>query len=98
MQAVTEDGTVVMASASGSQLAAYASGAGAVIWVVGAQKIVPDLPAAIRRVETYAYPLEDRRARAAYGRPSIVAKLLIVSHEVLPARATLVLVRQTAGY
>ncbi len=98
VQAVTEDGAVVMASASGSQLAAYASGAGAVIWVVGAQKVVADLPTALRRIETYAYPLEDRRARTAYGRASVVAKLLIVSHEVLPGRATLVLVRQSAGY
>src|SRR5262249_59021280 len=78
VSAVTEDGTLVAVSASGSQLPAYAGGAGKVIWVVGAQKIVPDLAAAFRRIETYAFPLEDVRARATYGRPSAINKLLVV--------------------
>ena len=40
VHAVTEDGHVLIASNTGSQLGPYASGAGKVIWVVGAQKIV----------------------------------------------------------
>lgn len=48
VHAVTEDGHLVVASASGSQLAPYASGARKVIWVVGAQKVVPDLEPARR--------------------------------------------------
>jgi acyl-CoA hydrolase len=38
---VTRDGTLVIASASGSQLASYAWGAANVIFVIGAQKLVP---------------------------------------------------------
>ena len=38
VHAITEQGEVFIASASGSQLAAYAFGAGTVIWVVGSQK------------------------------------------------------------
>jgi acyl-CoA hydrolase len=41
VHAVTRDGTLVIASASGSQLASYAWGAVNVIFVVGAQKLVP---------------------------------------------------------
>ena len=40
VHAITRDGTLVIASASGSQLASYAWGAANVIFVVGAQKLV----------------------------------------------------------
>src|SRR5258707_1529799 len=74
VHAVTEDGRLVTASASGSQLAPYASGSGQAIWVVGAQKVVADLDTALRRIRTYAYPKEDLRAQQAYGQRS--AKIL----------------------
>jgi hypothetical protein len=48
--AITADGTLVAASATGSQLGAYASGAGRLILVVGSQKLVPDFDAAMRRI------------------------------------------------
>lgn len=98
VHAVTLDGTLVIASASGSQLAPYASGAGKVVFVVGAQKVVADLPTALRRVETYAYPKEDVRAQAAYGARSVVSKILIYSREIFPGRASVVLVREAAGF
>jgi hypothetical protein len=66
--AVTETGSLVAASASGSQLPGYAGGAARAIWVVGAQKVVPDLSAALRRVEEHALPLETVRALQAYCR------------------------------
>src|SRR5687768_14328980 len=59
VHAVTEDGHVLIASNSGSQLGPYASGAGKVIWVVGAQKIVKDLNEGLRRIQDYSYPLEE---------------------------------------
>ena len=52
--ALTETGSLVVASASGSQLPGYAGGAARAIWIGGAQKVVPDLPAALRRVEDHA--------------------------------------------
>ena len=59
VHAVTEDGQVLIASNTGSQLGPYASGAGKVIWVVGAQKLVKDLDEGMRRLEEYTVPLED---------------------------------------
>ncbi len=67
--AVTETGSLVVASASGSQLPGCAGAASRVIWVVGAQKLVPDLSTALRRIEDYCLPLESERAMKVYGGP-----------------------------
>lgn len=98
VQAITEDGIVVCASATGSQLAPYAYGAGRVIWVVGAQKIVPDLPAAFRRIREHCYPLEDARAQRAYGQPSSVSKALVIEAERVPGRTTVLLIPEVLGF
>jgi hypothetical protein len=98
VHAVTETGSLVAASASGSQLGPYASGAGKVILVVGTQKIVPDLEGALRRIDEYAFPLEDARAQAAYGVHSGVNKVLIINREWTPGRITVVLCDQALGF
>ena len=97
VQAVTEDGQLVAASKTGSQLGPYASGAGHVILVAGAQKIVADLPAALRRIERYSLPIEDVRSREAYGVGSAVNKVLILRGELRPDRVTVILVREPVG-
>lgn len=96
--AVTETGSLVVASASGSQIPAYAGGAAQRIWVVGAQKVVPDLETALRRIETYAYPLEDVRARAAYGVPSAINEILIVNGEPASGHTLVLLLREAIGF
>jgi LUD domain len=96
--AVSEQGEVFVASASGSQLAAYVYGAGAVIWVVGSQKIVPDREAAFKRIYEYSFPREDERAREAYGIGSGVNKVLVVNREFMPGRITVILVKQELGF
>jgi hypothetical protein len=98
VHAVTETGSLVAASMSGSQLGPYASGAGRVILVVGTQKIVSDLEEALRRVNVYAFPLEDARAQAAYGIRSAVNKVLVINREVNPGRITVVLVDEVLGF
>jgi LUD domain len=95
--AVTEDGALVSASASGSQLGPIASGAGHVYFVIGAQKVVPDVATALRRLETYAFPLEDARALEAYGFHSALNKILILNGE-RPGRITIVLVQEAIGF
>jgi len=97
VHAVTHDGTLVIASASGSQLASYAWGAASVIFVIGAQKLVPTLEAAHQRVYQHSLPLEDARAQAAYGQHSSVGKVLEI-HQELPGRIHVVLIRQPVGY
>jgi hypothetical protein len=97
VHAITEDGRVVAASASGSQLGPYSGGAGKVIWVVGSQKVVPDIETAMRRVQYYSYPKEDIRAREKYGMPSAVLKVLTMNGD-WPGRSTVVLVREPIGF
>jgi hypothetical protein len=98
VQAVTETGSLVIASASGSQLPAYAGGSLRAIWVVGAQKIVPDLATALRRVDEHCLPLESERARQAYGKPSAVNRLLVLNGEPEPGRGVVLLLRQAIGF
>ncbi len=96
--AVTETGSLVAASASGSQLPAYAGGANLRIWIAGAQKVVPDLSTALRRVEDHCLPLESERARAVYGQPSAVNRLLVLNAEPWPGHATVLLLREAIGF
>ena len=97
VHAITRDGTLVIASASGSQLASYAWGATNVIFVAGAQKLVPTLEAARDRIYGHSLVLEDARAVAAYGQHSSVGKILEI-HSELPGRIHIVLVRQVVGF
>jgi L-lactate utilization protein LutC len=97
VHAISEDGQLVIGSASGSQIGPYSAGAGRVIWVVGSQKIVPDVETGLRRLRYYSYPKEDIRAHAAYGSGSTLAKTLIFSSD-RPDRCTLVLIREPIGF
>jgi hypothetical protein len=96
--AVTETGSLVVASASGSQLPGYAGAAPTAIWVVGAQKVVPDLSTALRRVEEHCLPLESERAMSVYGQPSAVNRVLILNAEPEPGRGTVLLLREAIGF
>jgi LUD domain len=97
VHAVTRDGALVIASASGSQLASLAWGATNVIFVVGAQKLVPDLETARERITEHSLKLEDARALAAYGQNSSVGKILEI-HQELPGRIHVVLIRRVVGF
>jgi acyl-CoA hydrolase len=97
VHAITRDGTLVIASASGSQLASYAWGAANVIFVVGAQKLVSTPEAARERIYQHSLVLEDARAIAAYGQHSAVGKILEI-HQELPGRIHVVLVREAVGF
>jgi hypothetical protein len=98
VHAVTETGSLITASMGGSQLGPYVNGAGRVILVVGTQKIVSDLEEGLRRVNDYAFPLEDARAQAEYGIHSAVNKVLIINREIVPGRITVVLVDEVLGF
>ncbi len=97
VHAITRDGTLVIASALGSQLASYAWGAATVIFVVGAQKLVPDLDAARERIYQHSFELEDARALKAYGKNSRVGKILEI-HQEDPGRIHVVLIRAVVGF
>jgi hypothetical protein len=97
VHAITHAGVLAIASATGSQLASYAWGAANVIFVVGAQKLVPTLDAARDRIYRHSLPLEDARVYAAYGQHSRIGKILEI-HEESPGRIHVVLIRQAVGF
>ena len=97
VHAVTEEGDLVIGSGTGSQLAPYANGAGHVILVAGAQKVVANLDLGLRRLREYSFPLEDARMKG-LGRPgSLLAKTLIISFDS-PGRTRLILVEEPIGF
>jgi YkgG family uncharacterized protein len=98
VHAVTEDGRVLIASNTGSQLGPYATGAGKVIWVVGAQKIVKDVNEGLRRIEEYCLPLETGHMRQLYNLGTGVNKVLIVNREIRPNRVTMIIVKEALGF
>src|SRR3989338_602004 len=99
IHAVTQDGSVLIASQSGSQLPAYAYGAGKVIWVVGAHKILKNFEEGLKRVYEHSLPLESERARIAYGVPgSAVNKLLVVNKEIRPGRIIMIIIKEKIGF
>jgi hypothetical protein len=95
--AITEDGALVAASGTGSQLGTYAAGAGHLILIVGSQKIVPNLDAALRRINDVVFPFEDAQVFERLKVHTILAKVLIIYGEWTPGRTTVVLVREPVG-
>jgi len=99
VHAITQDGKVMVASQSGSQLPSYAYGSSKVIWVVGVQKIVKNIDEGFKRIYKHSLPLESVRAKKAYGVPgSAVNKVLIVNKEVKPRRIAIILVNEALGF
>ena len=97
IQAVTEDGALLAASNTGSQLAPLVFGAGNVILVIGSHKIEPDLESALRRLEEWTLPIESVRMQGLYGVDSEIKKVLIIHKEFMPQRMTVILVEEPIG-
>lgn len=97
VQAITEDGILVVASATASQIGPYANTAGKVILVVGSQKIVPDIETAFRRIREYVLPWEDAQVQKAANIGTFIGKILIIEREWISDRLTIILVRQPIG-
>jgi hypothetical protein len=98
VHAVTEDGKVIVVSATGSQLPSYAYGSPHVLWIVGAQKIVKDQEEGMKRIQDYVFPLENERAMKAYGMGSVIAKVLVINKEVSKDRIKMILVKEKLGF
>ncbi len=97
VQALTEDGDLVIASASSSQIGPYASGAGRLILVVGSQKIVSGMDAAMRRIQEHVFPFEDATVRERMNIGTFIGKVLIIRREWIEGRITAILVREPVG-
>ena len=97
VNAITEEGILVLTSASAGQIGPYASTAGKVILVVGSQKIVPDLETALKRIHAYVLPWEDAQLRQVLNIGPFVGKTLLIEREGVEGRMTVILVRQPIG-
>lgn len=96
--AITQDGHLLFASRTGSQIPNLAYGAGKIILVVSAKKLVKDLAGGIQRIKEHIVPLEDARALKAYGSHTKFNKLLVVNSEDTPGQITVVIVKQDVGF
>jgi L-lactate utilization protein LutB len=102
VQAVCETGEVVIVSQTGSQTAPYAFSAKNVIWVVGAQKIVPTLPDAMKRVREYCAARAEAKGVEKLGRAGmgLIGKVLIFENEVayIGRSVRMLIVKEVLGY
>jgi hypothetical protein len=97
VQAVTQAGQLLVASASGSQIGPLSAGAKTVILVIGSQKIVPNLDEGLRRITEYVMPYEDKRLREQMGIGTKLTRVLILEGDFMPGRTTVILVRDPIG-
>jgi hypothetical protein len=101
VHAIAETGEILVASATGSQIAPYAFSSNHVIWVAGAQKIVPTVDDGFRRIREYVLPHEDQRMKMNFGpqAESFIGKILLFEREApyLHRTLTLILIRQLVG-
>lgn len=97
VNAVTEAGQLVEASATGSQMGPYSASSGKLILVVGSQKIVRDLDAALARIREYVMPYENARLREQMGVDTMLARVLILERDFMPGHTTVILVKEPVG-
>ena len=96
--AVTEEGQIIFASNTGSQIPAYAYGSAHVLLVVGTQKIVPNLEDAMKRLNEYVIPRVDEQIRKKFGVGTHMNKLLTVYGDQTSGRMTVVFVKEVLGF
>ena len=96
VHAITQDGTLVIASASGSQFASFAWGAANVIFVVGAQKLVPiwKPPTSGSTSTAWCWRTPARTRPTGSTAPSGSLEI----RQELPGRIHIVLIRQVVGF
>ena len=79
--AVTENGEILIASNSGSQLPHIVFTSENLIFVVGVQKITPTLSEAFNRLEKHVIPLENTRMQEVAGVDTYPSKIVILNRE-----------------
>lgn len=98
VQAIAETGEIVVASGSGSQIGAFAYGARRVIMVAGTQKICPTLAEAEARTRGYTLEMHDRWLEGRGGSAAPIGKFLVMEHEPVVGRITMILIPESLGW
>jgi hypothetical protein len=96
--ALVKDGTIMIASMTGSQMPYYAYSSENVIFVIGSQKIVKSFDEGLRRIEEYVVPLEDARVKSEGGKGTSFNKLLIIRKEFIPNRIKVIITKEKLGF
>lgn len=100
VHALTENGEMVIASNSGSQLPSIVFNSPNIIFVVGTQKITSNLDVALNRLKEYVLPLEDARMKSVGMGGSFISKLLILNREqgFSARKVHVILVQEKLGF
>lgn len=100
VHALTEEGEFIVASNTGSQLPHLVFSSQNLILVVGTQKIVPNIEAAMKRLKEYVVPMEDEHMKQKYGVGTNLSKILIFRKEVPLNQRTIrmILVKEKLGF
>ena len=98
VQAIAETGEIVVASGSGSQIGAFAYGARRVIMVAGTQKICATLAEAEARTRGYTLEMHDRWLEGRGGSAAPIGKFMVMEHEPVVGRITMILIPESLGW
>jgi len=100
VHALTQNGELVIASNSGSQLPHLDFTSPNIILVVGTQKITENLDEALKRLNEYVFPLEDARMKSVGMGGSFISKLLILNREpsFMGRKFHIILVNEKIGF
>lgn len=98
--ALTHQGEIVIASASGSQMPHLAYTSPNIILVVSTMKIVPTLSDALERIDTHVLPLEDARMEERHKLHTTHAKTLILHKEspMMGRKVHIIFVNEKLGF
>ena len=98
VQAIAETGEIVVASGSGSQVGAYSYGARRLILVAGTQKICPSIAEAEARTRGWTLEVHDRWLEGRGVAPTPIGKYLVMEHEPVVGRITMLLIPESLGW
>lgn len=100
VHALSENGEIVIASNSGSQLPHIVFTSPNVIFVVSTQKIMPTLSDALERLEKHVVPLEDARMKSVGYPGTFLSKTLIFrgEHPVMGRKFHVIFVKEALGF
>ena len=100
VHALAETGQFLVASNTGSQLPHIVYTSPNLIFVVGAQKIVPNIDEAFKRLNEYVIPLEDVRLMKQYGVHTFPSKVLVFNREnpMMGRKVQMIIVHEPLGF
>lgn len=100
VHALTENGDLIIASNTGSQLPHIVYTSKNLVFVVSTKKIVTNLDEGLKRLEEHVVPLEDKHSIEKYGRGTQLNKIVIFKGENGNSgrKVHLVLVKEDLGF